>query len=350
MTAALIGPEDQRWSTHLGNADADFYHLPTYASLCAAWDKGEAAALFAEEGEHSLLVPMVVRSLPAALTQGDVPEGLRDAISPYGYPGVLASRGASDDFVAEALEDLVVLLKEKQIVTLFTRLHGFSSPSDELLRTCGDLVEHGETVSIDLTQSEDDLWSQTRSNHRRGINKAMRLGHSVRMDSSKLDDFHACYLETMGRVSATEYYLFDRTYMAHLLELLGDHGHLAVVEIEGEVACAGLFTTFGGCVQYHLGGTRDAALEHSPMKVLFHFVRSWAKERGERVFHLGGGAGSKEDPLFHFKEGFSDRRHRFKTWRVVGDEVLLDRLCAVRATQTEDPPPAGFFPPYRAPE
>jgi sugar O-acyltransferase (sialic acid O-acetyltransferase NeuD family) len=67
--------------------------------------------------------------------------------------------------------------------------------------------------------------------------------------------------------------------------------------------------------------------------------------------HLGGGVGSREDSLFHFKMGFSDRRHMFPTWRWVVEPDAYRELCdrgvrgnvehRVRWTSGE------YFPQYR---
>ena len=59
------------------------------------------------------------------------------------------------------------------------------------------------------------------------------------------------------------------------------------------------------------------------------------------VLHLGGGVGGAQDSLMHFKAGFSDRRHLFKTWRVVLDEQQYTELSG------KEPESTGFFPAYR---
>jgi sugar O-acyltransferase (sialic acid O-acetyltransferase NeuD family) len=85
--------------------------------------------------------------------------------------------------------------------------------------------------------------------------------------------------------------------------------------------------------------------------LLFDTVRLWANEQGARVVHLGGGVGSKEDSLFHFKAGFSDRRHVFPTWQWVVEPDAYRELCdrhalrnvghGVQWTSTD------YFPQYR---
>jgi hypothetical protein len=78
---------------------------------------------------------------------------------------------------------------------------------------------------------------------------------------------------------------------------------------------------------------------------MFDFVRRWSKERGNRVFHLGGGSGSREDSLFHFKAGFSPLRAEFQSVRVIFDQERYQAL-ALRAQGI--PSATDYFPAYRA--
>src|SRR5437773_35088 len=55
-------------------------------------------------------------------------------------------------------------------------------------------------------------------------------------------------------------------------------------------------------------------LKFSPDRFVDDTRRVWAKEKGVRGFHLGGGA-SQKNSMFRYKAGFSDRRHVFFTWR-----------------------------------
>jgi len=84
---------------------------------------------------------------------------------------------------------------------------------------------------------------------------------------------------------------------------------------------------------------------------MIHAAREWAKERGNRILHLGGGNGAQHDSLFYFKAGFSKERHPFITWRIITDEAAYDTLVGrwqaclnVRAGERN-----GYFPAYRDP-
>jgi len=133
-----------------------------------------------------------------------------------------------------------------------------------------------------------------------------------------------------------------------LRHALGERIHLCTVSRGDQVASAGLFSELNGIVQYHLGGTKDEFLQDSPMKLMFDFARRFAKERGNRVLHLGGGVGGQADPLLHFKAGFSQLRHRFHTYRLVTNEAEYARLCHQTGVTTNA---EGYFPPFiKAPE
>src|SRR5215204_4411370 len=73
-----------------------------------------------------------------------------------------------------------------------------------------------------------------------------------------------------------------------------------------------------------------------------------AAASGARVFHLGGGVGGREDSLFQYKAGFSDRRHEFTTWQWIVDEITYDRLCRERDGQAGSREvDSAYFPAYR---
>ena len=149
-----------------------------------------------------------------------------------------------------------------------------------------------------------------------------------------LESFMRMYRATMTRHSADPFYFFEDAYFAALREALEDCLHLCVVEKDGAVAAAGLFVETNGVVQYHLSGTDEAYSGVQPTKLMIHFVEGWAKERGNRVLHLGGGVGGDDDLLLWFKAGFSPVRHTYATLRIVIDEAEYGRLVAAHDPQS----------------
>lgn len=310
----------------------------------AASERAEARAIIVRDGDRGLLLPMIVRATP-----GD--EAACDAISPYGYPGPLFQGKQDPDFSAGAYSAMVAHLREKRIVSLFVRLHPLLNPELLGIAAVGSVVEHGETVSIDLTATAEDIWSATRSGHRNEINRAIRAGHRAYIDADWKHEaaFVALYGATMHRLGASAGYMFGLDYLRALRLALGSRLHLCVVDIGGTIAAAGLFTEESGIVQYHLSGTDEAFARERPTKLMLHFVRGLMKERGNRVMHLGGGVGAFRDSLFEFKAGFSKQRQPFRTWRVVVDPDRYAALSRVRHPAADPADAGGFFPLYRRP-
>ena len=338
MKTALIHSEAPAWEAILRRVPHDFYHLPAYLALSADHEGGVARALLVDDGLRGMLLPLVIRPIPG---------GGLDAASPYGYPGPLTWGDGDPDFVREALVAGIEHLRSEGIVSLFVRLHPLL---DEMPPVgVGRLVTHGETVSIDLSQSLEQIWGQTRNNHRRDIGKSERFGYVARADEAweHFDTFVRLYRDTMERLSAEDRYLFDERYFRELRKALGPSGWLWVVTKGDTVAAAVLFVETSGIVQYHLAGTDAEHASARPSKLLIRTVTGWAKERGDLRLHLGGGVGGADDSLMHFKTGFSDERHAFRTLRIVVDNASYARLVAARDPELDPADLDGFFPLYR---
>jgi hypothetical protein len=235
------------------------------------------------------------------------------------------------------------------IVSVFVRLHPILDAGPPT--GVGTLVEHGDTVGIDLTVSSEALWSETRSDHRSQINRALRAGHRAWMDEDwrHYEAFKRIYRATMERVGASDFYHFDDAYFDALRASLGPSLHLSVVEIDGSIAAAGLFVETAGLVEFHLSGTEESFLKDRPTKLMLHSVRAWAKDRGDRVMHLGGGVGGAHDSLFDFKAGFSKGRYPFHTLRLVSDPERYAELVLANDPDADTTDLTGFFPAYRRP-
>ncbi len=339
MTGVLLHVDAPEWEAVLRTARHDFYHLPAYVALCAAQEHARPCALYVSADDRNMLLPLLIR---------DIPGGGSDATSPYGYPGPIGVGSDDGAFLRDALVGGLQVLREAGLVSAFVRFHPLLNPT--IPAGIGTVVEHGQTVSVDLTLPHDAArWRQVRRDHRADITRALRLGWVARMDDTWLHwgTFRRLYRETMARRAAARRYFFDDAYFEGLRDALGHRLHLCIVEKEGVVAAAGLFAETDTIVQYHLSGTGEGFGDIQPAKLMLHFVESWAKDRGNRVLHLGGGVGGAADSLLQFKIGFSPLRHTFATLRAEIDEQEYGRLVAARDPYLDPAAQLGFFPLYR---
>jgi hypothetical protein len=238
-------------------------------------------------------------------------------------------------------------LRTQRIVTAFIRLHPLLKAPLSTLGRFGAVVRHGETVSMDLTVDLEEMWRQTRSDHRNHINRARRAGTQVVFDDwSRLGEWVDVYHDNMRRVGASSYYFFTREHLAALRERVGDRMHLAIAVEGDEVVGGNTFFEYNRIATGYVSSTRRARNRYAD-ELLYDEVRRWCKQRGDTVFHLGGGRGGRNDSLFSYKAGFSPCRHPFHTWRVVADPDAYERLVRERNPEADPADRSATFPPYR---
>ena len=362
MHLQFIPPHSPYWSALIPAGSHDIYHLPGYLTLEAQRTHTLPEGVVISDDDAILFLPYLLRSDRDILPENALLAEVFDVVSPYGYPGLVLNQAARErpDFVAKALQTLKQGLRERGVCSAFFRLHPIGDAGLETALTAALTEEEycfqGETVSVDLTLTESAIWNHTRRDHRNRINRAKRQGMTARIVpwQAALSTFVDIYVETMERVGAADHYLeFDTAYFTQLGNILGDRLHLCLVESEGEIASAGLYTEWAGIVQAIFGGTRTAFLKQSPSTLETHFVALWAKARGGQFLHLGGGVGATQDPLFRYKAGFSKQRHRFYTLRLITDIDQYQVLVQLRAKALDLTPETfyqtHYFPAYRAP-
>ena len=284
--------------------------------------------------DTELLAPLIVREIPGT--------DLLDAISPYGYPGIVPATPPSAEWAVDAPigdTSLHSALGVEQVdwsatglVSLFIR-HTLGDP------TLADAAERN-VVQI----ADPALPPKSRSSDRNQINKNRRAGYVVELvrgsetGAAQRGGFLTAYEQTMRRTGAAEHYFFGGAYFDRLFE--SDRSWLAIATApSGEIAAASLTVRSDGFLHYYLSGSADTHLRDSPMKnVLAELVELSAEL--SLPLNLGGGI-SPGDRLEEFKRGFANREQSWHTSELVCDREAYDRLSAGRD-------PGGFFPAYRA--
>lgn len=352
MKFQIINVESSLWMQVLHQLDHDFYHLPGFLDLEASRLQAVAEAIIIQDYENIFFLPYLVRTWDGSSSQ----KSGWDVVSPYGYPGFLIRAiDRKSEFIRRAMLHLCQVWQERQICSAFLRLHPILNTGIEQdLAGNSALKVRGQTASIDLSPSLDVLWKQTRENHRRGINRLRKAGFSTVMlpfTEANLDSFMGIYKETMDRVNAKPLYYFEQEYFVQLSHALESIIYLCVVHLNQDIVAGALITECNGIVQYHLGGTHNDFLKEAPMKMIFDYVRSWAKGRNNHTFHLGGGVGALQDSLYNFKLGFANQIHTFSTLHLIVNPTQYLSWVTDQAKQHRQTPgqllESSFFPAYR---
>jgi Acetyltransferase (GNAT) domain len=348
----IINTSDQLWTQTLNQLKYDFYHLPGYLNLEASRLNATPKAIIIQDGDRLFFLPYLLRSWNNSLNEK---QGW-DVVSPYGYCGFLVNESTNrSEFIRQAIGQLQQIWQSYGICSAFLRLHPIlNSGVEHVLSDHPALQIDGGTVSVDLSPSLDDLWKQTRSDHRQRIRYLKKAGFSIEIVSSEsnLDSFISIYNETMDRVCAKPFYYFSRDYFIELIHALDSRLHLFMVRSNETIAAAAFVTEYNGIVQYYLSGSSNSFLKESPTRLVLDYVRTWAKERGNYILHLGGGLGASQDSLYDFKAGFANQAHSFSTLRMILDEAQYSSWLALKAQEIHQTREkllcSNYFPAYRA--
>ncbi|MGH2956329.1 MAG: GNAT family N-acetyltransferase [Solirubrobacterales bacterium] len=272
------------------------------------------------DGEDPVALPLIVRPIEGT--------GLRDAISPYGYPGAAGAPERPPDPGA-------VDWSETGLVSVFVRdrIGGKGSLAGGTERSRVQIADPGADGGV-----RKRLREQIRRNERRGWRVEAVRGRDAGEPARSA--FERTYAQTMARTDAAERYLYESEYFERLLGSEPAWLLLAVKGDEGPTAGA-IAAASDGHLHYYLGGTAADALTDSPMKNVFAAMIDLARQLG-LALNLGGGV-QPGDSLESFKRGFANADAPFRTHEVVCDAEAYERLSGASG-----PAPAGFFPGYRA--
>lgn len=312
----------------------DFYQIPGFIFQEAELLKGQAIAFSYQSGGVEALIPLIERKVESG-NKGE----WSDALSPYGYPGVLCSDPAALNDVVHAYGHAA---HARGIVSTFIRLHPIHNSALVFEKKGLRQNFRGKTYSMDLSEDAETIRAVYASSHRRALKKLRKSGFQVVHNQwDLLPRWHEIYLETMTRLGAGDYYHFDFAYLERLRRDL-KLWLVMVLDGEGEAACGGLFVRTNDIVQYHLGGTAGDFVRVAPSKLMFDEVVGELAGKGEfRWLHLGGGLGAREDNLATFKKRVSTRSHWFRTLEMIHHPVIYNNL-------SKGIPESGFFPLYRS--
>lgn len=256
----------------------------------------------------------------------DVPgTALRDASSPYGYGGPLAT---TDDpqFLAAAWQAYAAWMHEQRVAVEYVRFHPVLANERGY---GGHVLDNRQVVSVDLDVG--DLAQAYAPRLRQTLKKAAAAGllYEERDLGHEAAAFGSYHRAAMREMQADPFYLFEDGYFEHLarsgLATLGICRHPA----SDAWLAACLFLDGRGVREYHLAATHEAGRKLGASSFALHQAALAARRRGLHRLYLGGGTdGSADNPLLFFKSSFSPQRLSYRTGWTVFDARAYDELKA----------------------
>lgn len=316
-----------RWDAYLSSfkeKSKDIYFKEEYVKLYES-NKEKGRCLVASEGDNIMVFPFLERHFTY---NGSC---YYDFETAYGYGGPIFNT-TDDLFIHNAIKESFHYLSENGFICGFVRFHTLIDTYKYFDQT--SIVFDRMTVAMDLSLTEEDIWkTQIHSKNRNVIKKGEKNGLRFIVDNSfeHIDDFVRLYNGTMNRIGADGFYYFDQTYYDRFIHNI-KNAFLGLVYLEDKVVSAAMFMYEGEYGHYHLSGSNKDYLYCSPNNYMLYNAALELKNRGVRLFHLGGGSSSSdEDSLFAFKSKFSPNRYKFHLGKFVFNQSVYEDVCKLWA-------------------
>lgn len=331
----------QEWNNYLvdfHDRQKDIYFTEQYVRLyLSAVDTVECFVY--RQKEKTLLFPYLKRKIRF------LEEDYWDFETPYGYGGPIANTN-DQGFLKQALEEFYLTAQENNFVAGFIRCHSLLE-NYRILENgpagCGVCYDRA-TVVLDLENDAQKIFQeQIHSKHRNVIRRAEKSGLIYRIDEELryLDDFTSMYRAGMTQKNADRFYLFDDTYFNNLKKM-GESVFLGTVFLGDRMIAGAVFFKYGIFGHYHLAGSLAEYEKYYPNNFLLFKTALYLKEKGVKLFHLGGGTdNSPDNSLLKFKERFSKDRSAFYIGKIIFNKDIYKEVC--RLWENEFPEKAKAY-------
>lgn len=336
-TLAAANPTDaEHWTTLVADSPAlDVYYLPAYVRAAAEIENSEPVAVVAGPDSCRLLAPLLIRNMSADVNGSSIQ--WTDACSPYGYGGLLSLSGCqpTGGDLRRFIDGLRAWCAVRELVCGVVRLHPlmrqdewFDTEEQELVR----LRIRGNTAAIRLDEWDDtgERLYGMRKGRRSDLNvarRALRVSWSSGADRDAgvyLERFAELYDKSMEARGSGAFYRFPLSYFSRLTSL-GENLSLALAWLEDELVGASIFLTGRDYAHYHLAAVNEIGIKHKASTLLVVEGAKWARRRGCKVLHLGGGL-SPGDLLEDFKLSFGGHLYRYAYLICIADPVRFEQL------------------------
>jgi hypothetical protein len=334
--------EATRWDELVAcSPNADVYHRAAYVLASAELEHSQPLGLMISSSNRSYLLPMLLRPISS-------PDGRSwsDASTPYGYGGVIClglDSGIAPPDGADLFQRLRAWSATQKLVSCVLRSHPLLA-QDWLFAKAPDIdfvtvTRRGQTVAALL-----HLWDETRqcppglskgrrsdlALARRNLRVTWNVLSNQRDALEQFRIFRVFYESTMRRINAAEFFHFPWSYYERLSTLGPDVG--IAIAWHGDCAVGGaVFMAGPTYAHYHLSASDDTGHKYKASTLLVVEGANWARQRGCRVLHLGGGM-HVNDSLMGFKRSFGGEQHQFGYVTLIADRERYNSMCALAAT------------------
>lgn len=324
------------------------FYTPAYLLSVQKAEGYPIIIIVASVGKSVALIPFVLRRINDMALFKELDEELFDIITPFEYSGIITNAIHSDEkkvLFKELCNAVREGLNNKIVVSEFVRFDPFLT---DLSSVCPDYeIRHaGANVFINLELSEEEICGRFANAARKNVKTAMRGGLKLYESDGKDVDvelFIALYYESLRQLKSKPYYFFNRAYFLSLVRECDGAKMLILRDSDGLPCAASILLYHGDTAHHHLTGYNHASLPKRPNDFMLYQLILWAKARGLKYLHLGGGS----ETIRNFKAKFSPLSIPYYVGSRIHNKEWYDKLCLIWKSTHPDKDNSSYFPLYR---
>lgn len=336
MNKILMGKDLQEWNgflSRLPKERRDVYFTPEYYSLYEAYGDGEAQCFVFEKDGELALYPFLKN--PITTLGYELDKEYYDIQGAYGYNGLISSTD-SREFIEAFWKEFDLWCQDNNIVAEFMRFHPIMK-NHLLGEGHFKLIHDRNTVYLDLTQSEEDIFAGFDKGTRQHIRKAAKsieIRPAERNEES-VQIFNRIYRENMEHVNSIPYLFFNLQHFRNMFQQDNIEFFIAWQD-DTPIAC------YSGLVseEYYGNYLRASLTEYNRTGVntlMYWSMIQSAKAHGCHYVHFGGGtSGDPENSLLHYKMNFSKTLSEFWIGKKVHNQEVYDKIVEQWKTKYPD--------------
>lgn len=301
----------------------DVYFTPEYYSLYEAYGDGEAICFIFEQDGELALYPFLKN--PITPLGYELDKEYYDIQGAYGYNGIIAST-SDKEFISDFWSAFDSWCQDNNVIAEFMRFHPLMKNH---LHGEGHfkLIHDRNTVYLDLTQSEEDIFAGFDKGTRQHIRKAAKsieIRPAERNEES-VQIFNRIYRENMKHVNSIPYLFFNLQHFRNMFEMENIEFFIAW-QGDTPIAC------YSGLVseEYYGNYLRASLTEYNRTGVntlMYWSMIQSAKAHGCHYVHFGGGtSGDPDNSLLHYKMNFSKTLSEFWIGKKVHNQAVYDQV------------------------
>ncbi|MBM6843002.1 GNAT family N-acetyltransferase [Phocaeicola plebeius] len=318
---SFITPHWNKYLTLFQPKDTDIYYKEEYVYLYTTHSE-QPMCLVVEENDKYMLFPFLKREFIFH------DKKYSDFETPYGYGGPIFNTN-DEIFKQKGIKCLYDTFVENNYIAGFIRFHPLLN-NYKYFDEIGQIIFDRKTIAINLSLSEEEIWSnEIHTKNRNIIKKGIKNGLQFIVDNNYnyYNQFIDLYNSTMDKLQADKFYYFPEKYYLQLKENI-KNSFLGIVKKDDNILSAAIFFYNGPYGHYHLSGSNKKYLSLSPNNFMLYEAAKELKRRGALLFHLGGGTSADEhDSLFCFKSRFSKSMYQFTLGKLIFNQDKYSDLC-----------------------